>query len=483
MRITQQQIQTQLLNVKNQSKGMPQMKTGAILNGKILEIQGNALLIALAEGGTLRAEANDVERFFVNQNINFEVVNDQAEVVQVALLSEKTVEEIKVQLQSIDLEHNEENVKAYEVLKALDLPVTKDHIIQLTQNLKQLNVLFSTLKEFVQTEKSESEIITNLAKELGYESEKALMNTDLKSVVIQLLKSYDLKEGEVRTSNIDIKETPTQSLNQEETPVKPQALKPLEMVVKNIFGLKTTEALKPELNDTLDKLGQLLKLEKPVTLNNLQILDRLFDTEKIDQQIKTLLPMLEKDYPEPKLLALLRGLMPHQFENKNEVTNFFNALINQLSEAEKFVSEHTKDQVVKLQESVKFMEKEQSDFTWIQVPVQMRNETKHLDIMIKNNESSKTKLSKHQAKILISLDTHYLKRVQSLIEVNYKQLNIHFKVENENIQKLIESQLAGLRTYFEDYFEKIHIDVKTTQLENLKSFVDPGYDGYLNLKV
>lgn len=503
MRITTQQVQMQLKELKTTGKASPQLKSGDVLNGKIVEIQSKALLIALADGGFVRAEASDLERFSVDQQIIFQVEDVDEKLVQVAIVkgdeNQPLTEIAKSQLQQIALDQTPENIKAYEVLVRLGIDVTKDNIQAMVRQFKQLSSLNAQMENIVKSSninlshQESNQIIQRLVTELGYESKEQMLESTLKDVVVKMLHH---EQGEMVKQELPLKqqgETVKQELpvktqgqymdEKAQTMVKGPDQLPAESVRKALGIVREMVSQKIDLPETMDKLGQLMKLNKPVNLNNFSLLDKLSFDEHITKQVIALETTIESEVKSPRLLSLLRGLQLPQFETEDEVTKFFNQLQKELGDVQSQLSDKGKEQVSQLIKSLHFIQQDQELISWIQVPFQLNHQTRNLDIMIKPDKKDGRRNLREDANILISLDTNHLKRVQAYIQIKNKHLELKFRVADEGVKGLFEEKISALSGDLEESFDTVHIKIDVEKPMGFAEFIEDTAQGHINMKV
>lgn len=467
MRITSQQIQMQLQEMKQSGKGQIQVKVGQAIMGKVLAVQTEAIMIQLDDGSNLRALVEQPERFVEGELVKFQVTENEAGALpKLEIMPEKAQTEIKQVLSQVDIQPTEENIKAYEVLKSLDLSISKSNIETLTNNLKFISsfnksidpVLFTEVKTSdVMPETVKPEMIAKVAETLNFESPEAFKEAPLKEVVIKML---DLPQPE--------KQEVIEKLPKE--------------IVKEVFGLIREATSEINTEETLGKLGQLMKLNKPMTFKNISILDKLtFEGGKISEQVKELSVMLsEKEAP--KLLSLLKGFDIKSFETKDGVKQYFDELMTELkSTHDTSTSSRVKQSVEQLMESIQFLERDQDDISWLQMPIQMNQQLKNVDVYFKHDKKNGKKMTKDNAKILIALNTHYLDVVQAVIQVNQKKLTIQFNVQHDSVKKLIESYEKTLVDFFDMYETTIKVENRSKM--SLSEFVEEDNTHYINVKV
>jgi len=475
MRITPQQLQIQLKDIQSSSKGQVNLKAGTNVLGKVLAVQSEAILIQLQDGSSSRAIVDQPDRFNEGTVLDFKVLESgENELPKLSIMTGEDVsKQIKTVLSQVDISPSQESVKAYEVLKALDLNITKDSINTLTDNFKFLSTFNKSVEQLINEPikmeqlvlpEVKDDILIKVAKELGFESIKEFKEANFKEVVIKSLElpssvASDNSQSDKRVSN---------------------------EVIKTLFSLMRDDQGQVEIDKTMEKLGQLMKLEKPMTFKQMTTLDKLtFDESKISEQIKEVLEDVVKlpleNKPE-KLLALLKGFNMEKLSDKAFVKEYFNEIASSLDKLiEELPKSRLRSSSEQLLESVQFLDSDQENLAWIQMPIQMNQTLHSVDVYFKQDKKSGQKMTKDNAKILIALNTDYLDLVQAVVEVKGQVLDIGFKVRHDSVKELIESQMAALGDYFDMY--QVNLHVENREKISLTEFVEVENSHFINMKV
>jgi len=487
MRITSQQIQMQLQDVKVSPKVMAQLKAGTAFEGKIISIQTQAILIQMEDGSSLRAVVDQPERFVEGQSLAFQVLESEgAELPKIEILPEQkglTAAQVKETLTKIDLKSTPENVKAFEILKSLDINITKDAIQTITKNFQFLSKINEAFDKIVQmplptealpeagtaplTQPSQPlmeqppEVLEKMSQLLKFDSVDALKTADFKEVVLKVLEFNETTQN-VKTSEAQPKD-----------------------VIRAVMGLLRDDSNLLEMDKTMEKMGQLLKLDKPLNFKSMTLLDKLsFGDGKLSIQIKELVQQLDVEKVNPKLLSLLKGFDPKQLTTEKAVTTYFDELMSSLNTLkEESPSSRVRSQTQMLMDSVTFLEKNQEDVSWLQIPMQFNQQTENVDIFLKSDKKEGRKLTKDNAKILIALNTHYLDLVQAYIQVKNKALDINFKVANDNVKSLIEQNKTKLTSFFEETYDQVSVTIESKSAISFSEFLEEDTSHFINVKV
>lgn len=485
MRISAQQIQVQMKDLKLGNH--VQLKSGDVFSGKVLAIQTEAILLQLGDGASLRALVQSPERFVEGQNLELIVTEEpEAGLVKVAINSESMeskieFDQIKQTFESVDLKVTKTHVEAFEMLKSLNIDVTKENIQKLAQNYKYV----AKIAESTGSEKD----LELISKTLAFDTKTEMLSKPIKDIVIRLLnlplaeKGNDhVKENlEIKSQNPEMKEMPKETTPLKTVNEKIEVLEKQVTSLKDAIGLIKDESGKPVLENTLEKLGLLLKLDKPVTMQTLQLMDKMMmGDESVGNLIKDLIEETEIK-SNPKLLALLKGF---DFKSDQEdIKTYFNELLKNLDQAKPMVSSRLEKSMDRLSEQIIFLNKEQDDVSWMQVPVQFNQKTENLDIYIKHDKKASHKLSKENAKILLALNTDNLGLVQALVHVKGKSLDLNFTFEEEDILNIFTKGFVKLEKSFEEEFDFVTINGKVKGKITFREFMEDDSIHHINVRV
>lgn len=496
MRITPQQLQLKLSDLKI-NKAPAQVKLGDAFTAKIIAVQTQAILISLGDGSSLRALVQSPERFVEGQVLEFIVTEEPSEgLVKVAINNEVVeskvlLDTIKNTLESVDLKNTDENIKAYQMLKSFSLPVTKENIQLLTQNFKYLNRVSEGVETKLMDNSGDFEKVSN---QLNYNSPKEMLEAPIKEVVIRLLNAES--QGVIQNDSQEIIKTEakvTENVTVNTVPDEEFVSKQLEgsqkqvdgerqPLLKEALGLLKDFSGQLNIEDTMEKLGVLLKLDKPVTLKNVNFIDKvMMGKENIGEQLKVLLeqPIL-KDL---KVLSTFKGIDLKSIQSEDFLKEQFSEIIRELDQVKTHVSSRVQGDIDKLIETISFLKKEQEDVSWIQLPISYNEKTENLEMFIKNDKKESGNYSKDNVKILIALDTHYIGNVQALISIKDTSLDIGFTLSDEKVESLFKQNYPTLKKLLNDDFNIINIHTKVSGKISFKEFVEDDSVHHINVKV
>ncbi|HAS74093.1 MAG TPA: hypothetical protein DCS67_08105, partial [Clostridiales bacterium UBA8960] len=172
MRITQQMIVQNSLNLSKITNGDLKSLVGKVIEGQIISVKGENLATLLSGDMTLTVNVGDLN-LAENQTVNLEISAFKDGVLFASLLKGSPVETPDVKWMDLfvrlGVSDTTENRAIVETLKFSDIPVTKDHFVALKQGMNEIKTLAN---ELMKTE------IPDLTKQL---------DVPLKSFVINLI--------------------------------------------------------------------------------------------------------------------------------------------------------------------------------------------------------------------------------------------------------------------------------------------------------
>lgn len=487
MRISPLQLQIQLQSLKQDQVTSSSVKVGDVLKALVLKIEPEQLTLALNNQETLSAKVQDTSRFVVGETLNFQVLETGEGPVKAQVFQHEVKpiisESGKNSLPLLKVEVTPESLKAFEVLKALDMPVTKENILTLTQNYKSLNIIHEEISNtLIKTPVTTGDaLLLEFSKHFDLKDKGQLLDVPIKELAIETL---GLEKNQDKPDVVH-KPLETQRVLSSESPVTEVKENLGTDVLKSALGLmldSNKEQL--EVQDTMVKLSQLLQLDKPLTLNSLSLLDKLNFEFNLENQFDDLSKILE-DMPKfenTKLLALLKGFDLNQLKNSQDVQSYFKVLMSELDDVKRTMSPKVNDQMESIKTSIKFLEQEQPQVTWVQIPVRMNDTTRNLDMFVKEGFKNKQQ-SNHKTKVLVALNTKHMALVQAFIEVEEKSLKISIKVENDEIKSVFDDHIKELKELLLEDKDKVDITVSSKVYMSYTDFVENENQGSFSMKV
>jgi len=476
MRITPQQLQIQLQSLKQDKVSTKSIKVGDILKALVVKVDSNHLTLALNDHTQVQARVEDAGRFSAGENLEFQVVAKDEGPIQVEVLRAQphvaSQEEVKVQLQTLNLDMKAENIKAVEVLRSLAMPVNRENVQTLTQNFKALNLIYNQIDQASQGqgEITKDDVISMMEKPIEGmgqpEMDQPVRAIDLpiKDLAVKLLRTLPDAQP-VQGDQVSHKEGPRLDT----------------AVVKDLMGLIVDHENQGfKMEDTMAKVTQLMQLSKPITLNSLSLLDKLSFDQTITRQMDQLADSLlrggfDKGH---SLIGTLKGLAIGPETQSLDVQEYFEVLLKELDDVREGLPKSIQGQVENLKAGIRFLEQDQPQVSWIQIPFEMDQKTRHLDLLVRE-DYKQDKGGNKKTKLLIALNTHHMNLVQSLIELNPKSLDITIRVEDDRIEALFNKYLHELKDSLEGIKDQVDIRVVNRSIINYREFVqDDNLDGF-----
>ena len=489
MRITPQQLQVQLHDVNRNQGVNREFNVGQLMSGTITNVEEGQITFLTEAQDVVTASVEDAARFVAGERLLFQVLESNSDVLRLSVVNEApqrpNVTPVADQLELIQMPDTRENVQAFEVLRSLDLPVTRQNIQSLTQNFSALTVINEMVQRLMPEalRNEDTNLVDLIARDLNLTENSELLNRPLRDIALQILER--LPQGLQETLPLQeglTTQVQQGSLNQSQATDVNLALTDF---LSGSFGL-LDDLNQGDLNlqETMVRLGQLIQLDKPMTLNSLSLLDRLNFDEGFQRQVNELAQILSQDegFERPQLLSLLRGFDINTLQSSQDVQVYFERLMIELEAAKYGFSERAKFPAELLKDSIRFLEQDQPLVTWIQMPIKIDTDIGNLDLLVKEDYKKNSK-NNNKTKILISLDTHYLDRVQASIEVQAKKINITFIVANDDIKKLFQRKISSLEKDLKEEKDHVDIQVKSKTYVDYSDFVKSPYSGGFDMTI
>lgn len=506
------------VTASNTSDILAKLSAGDILRAKVLNISSDEIVLKLFDGTTLSAKfmsdlnvaKGDIVDFIVKNNLNnklvLETVNENASNQKDLSLTDSIV---KKQLLELGIGTETKNLEIAKEIKRHDLPLNKEifnkiadtiinfknitpekaaflvanNIIPEEKNIALLNkivdekqqigpMLQSAYKDLAEI--SNTEVMRSISQALkGDSAQKSVemgngkmlsMWSDNDAVRNTLEKAFsgnnaikDPLAGEIKKelekfiidnsksslidkSNLDnnsrlFSEKAIAHLKENVTGFEKSSLfqdKSIDSVLKNIFNNlseKSASKATDNLNQTIDKSV----FEKELK----DVFDKFY--VKIDDNTSSKDLHVKKMYMDmfEKLEVIKSALEQHSIPNKEDIIN----------------------KIDNLQSSIKFINDLNNHSTYIQIPLNIfdKNTTGELYVLKKGSRSKK--IDPQNASVLISLNTQNLGQINSLINVNKKNISLNIRVEEQAIIGFLKENYIELYNSLSNRGYKL-VDVK-----------------------
>lgn len=477
MRITTQQ----LTSIKPQLADLlANLKVGDTVKGKLIEMLGQSISIKTASGQVLTAALTKSAELQLGQmlELNIQRITDEGIFAELKADNKmpKVNEEHKLQqlLKQMDIKPEQNNLQAAKMLLKFNMPVTKENILQLAATQKSIEGL---------SQGDATKAVALLQSQLNIQDTEmialAKMTAAMEPKSQELLQTLQQDDIEIPAAKNPTPMVETEQ-NQKEMPTasrEPHAQKTEESnskaVMQKVTSQMDEEVMKQEapkvekLVDNIVKVFETLSKAKPeqaaymfskeikVTPGTLKAaIDHISGENKLAVQIEGLekiMEHLEKNNVETKELKQeLKKLFlsPEQLQDKEKIAENFKEVVKFAAKLETIIKEQGLENKVDntmlqdLKNNLDFTKSIHANMNYIQIPIQLNESKTTAEIYVFNDKKKSKVINPENATILIALDLNRLGHLESLITVTKKNVNITFKVEKEEIKKII-SEGAG----------------------------------------
>ncbi len=461
------------LNINLESiNNLLKFEEGSIIKARVLEVKENMLLLVLPNGANIKAVAESTERFEPNQQLLLNVVSAEKNELPKLEILDPNDAIVKAKVNELGLK-DDVDIKSFKKLLSLNIN-NNENFEQITKNFKYLSTMLKNISPLLEeSAASKEEFLNVLKKELDVSDFSEFEKSDLKKLAI---KSFDIKpeiNRPIEEKTIENKEIKPNNTVQKEPIIK-------EDIIKNILGNDFVKENSLDSDKLLDVFAKLIKFGKELTIEHINIFNKL-STDNLLKEYNTIREEILKldDFKGKKeILDLLKGLPIKDF-TKEEVKEFISKLYSIDSQIE-HKTDHLKSSLDIINKSIQFMDKTNDELAFFQLPIEYRDNTYNMDLFVK---SKKNQVSKNK-KILLSLDTNYLKNVSVIIDYN-KNLDLRFKVENEAVKELFELNMERLKQSIINEYKQINIAVDTQSKKEdvVDNFIKDENIHYINVEV
>ncbi|MBR1737449.1 MAG: flagellar hook-length control protein FliK [Firmicutes bacterium] len=147
--------------------------------------------------------------------------------------------------------------------------------------------------------------------------------------------------------------------------------------------------------------------------------------------------------------------------SSDKVNEFFNKLSESLSLAKKLLAESNTQQGEQISKNIDSV-RENIDFMsalkntqLLQIPVTINNMETTADLYVFTNKKNQRKSNGKSANAQLSLDLAFLGHLEVYIQKKSSDVNCQFRIENDDIEMLIKSNIDKLTDYLNDYSLKL----------------------------
>lgn len=191
MRITPQQLQIQLQDVNRNHWVNREFNVGQILNGTITNVEDGQVTFMTEGQEAVTATVEDAGRFVSGQRLLFQVLESNADILRLSVVTEgaqrPNVTPVSDQLDLIQMPDTRENIQAFEVLRSLDMPVTRQSIQSLTQNFSALTVIHEMVQRLMPEvlRNENANLVDLIGAELNLTENSELLNRPIREIALR----------------------------------------------------------------------------------------------------------------------------------------------------------------------------------------------------------------------------------------------------------------------------------------------------------
>ncbi len=450
---------------------------GQIIKAKIKSILNEIILLELGNGKTIEAKHNNTLAHGLEKGGVYQFVVKSGEDGQI-LIKPLLQEGMDVQqddqgivkfLAKAGIAPEKDKIQLVKLLLDAEMPVNEKLITEVAKTRLQFDRIDELLREAQNIGKSQF-----LEKDLGQVLKALMKNQELqgrdREQSIQIDSKDNLKNAFLGTIE------PVSNGGKIENDTQGNLLSKMAKTMgvgleENIDRINIKEM-------DFDKIIFLLKNGLKINLKNATALnDIILRQFPLAKQFEEIVENLSKDQKTMTLgKSLSETLSKMQDALMNGKSEFTEALKDLYTKAEmvklklmSFESEQNKDIVKQLENfknSIDFLGKINPLQTFLQVPLEMGNGHRNLDLFVIQERGKSKKINPQDVKILVSLDTRNMEFVQALIEIKEKSITCNFRTVNEHAQQLIQTHQKKLEQGLEKYgFTSIYFHYAITQSE------------------
>lgn len=431
-------------------------KTGDIIEGKILEIKGQALTLMIDTGKLVRLQDMESHQHQIGDALKMELVKEGEilmgkvmEMPEEPLVKEDLTESA---LKEIGLESTEDRKAVAKLLRMNSMPITKENVIALTEAKKYIGRL--------------SDLVKNDLIDAG----KLPIDKNIKTILVEHLnKSSDLYQSQDLKDQMTVKEL----MNSEVALSKSESEKGQEapkLQTENLMKAEKPENTVPMANTYLsEKLDKVeykslvfnLKHNVENTVKNLVLLDKvILGSDSVTKQLERFSKNIDYIFTKSDISLKSHPVLTNLLNEFEEISlrdfDKFEKTAEKLMEALKSEPELTsidKDvlsgQIQTIKSSLSYLNDMSQNLVFVQMPVQLNDQVQNMDLYIKKNPKKKD-IDPNHCSIFLSLDTENCHTVKTLLEVNRDVASITFKLKDEEMVAYFQEHLTLLEETLKD---------------------------------
>ncbi len=444
---------------KNNPSLVAFLKNTSEVKGKIINVNSNAIKLLLENGKELFATSNIPLENLLGEEVNFKVLKGenglilQPKIEGTALEKELSlkIDHLMNELQIGNTKENKELIR--EMIKQ-NIPVNNENFKLLKENIGALKILSNLPKEELQDLNKNIENIED--KDLREIVKKIYINKEGKN----------LGEGIKDLKNIDLKEKDILFLFKNDFKLNIENLKILDKFLikgeslEKILNEINTLLLENEDVDLEGKAFKDISLEKADLSKKdkgLEIADKkIMHQEEIIKEVS----IGDKKEIKEIIKSLIKNFEVDKEVNVEKIKQDLEFLLKNIgTEKEINLGKLESKQLGEVGQKLEFLNKLSNDYMYFQVPFHYKEYRNLAEILLKDKAIKKGKNGK-DISIFISLNTHNLNRIDSMLRYENKDLKILFGIKDEDTKKIFkvfENKLInalkkiGMKNIYIDY--------------------------------
>lgn len=444
------------LKASQNSKKNINFKTGDIIEGKILEIKGQALTLILDTGKLVRLQDMESQQHHIGDALKMELVKEGdilmgkvLEMPEEVLVKEDLTESA---LKEIGLESTEDRKAVAKLLRMNSMPITKENVIALTEAKKHIGRL--------------SDLVKNELLDAG----KLPIDKNVKTILVEHLnKSTDLYQSQETKDQMTVKELMNSEVTLEEKATKEVQKNP-KLQNDALKNMKSPTADIPTANTYLsDKLDKVeykslvfnLKHNVENTVKNFVLLDKvILGSDSVTKQLERFSKNVDYIFTKsdisikshPLLTRLLNDFEEISLRDFEKFEKTAQKLMDTLKSDPKLTSidkDVLSSQVQTIKSSLTYLNDMSQHLVFVQMPVQLNDQIQNMDLYIKKNPKKKD-IDPNHCSIFLSLDTENCHTVKTLLEINRDVATITFKLKDQEMVAYFQEHLSRLEESLKD---------------------------------
>ncbi|MDQ2087204.1 flagellar hook-length control protein FliK [Herbivorax sp. ANBcel31] len=494
------------LNVYSKAEILSKLNKGDVVRAKVLEVAADKLLLKLSDGNTISAALMNSINVKKGEQVELVVKDTLADKVfleTVKTLEQKNIQlesEIKNELMDIGAKSDKKGVEIARQIKESKLPLEKEvfnkvmetvetykgvsiekavyllskNIIPLEKNISclnqivdekykigdELNKLFDNLVS-IKDENTNNLLKTFLTKNLGIKTEASneKANVEVKPQLILEKLGEELKNNKIspKVQNA-IKEKvieffKNENLNSKDPKQFAEFLKNIDFTEKGFINAEK-ESMDKIIKGIFEKIN-FEKKDTPVIKESTKIL-----TENDKREA------LEKVF-DKFCVKMNDSLTKEELNMKNiyrEIYREIESIKQVLEQAEFSGKGDVFENIDNLQSNLRFLNELNNHNTYIQIPLNVFDKNHTGELYILKKKPSKKSIDMDDVSLFLSLNTQNLGQVDSLVNVNKKNVSVNIRAESKKVINFIKKNYTDLYNVLLKKGYKL-VDIKYRMIE------------------